>query len=108
MGGLINILEYGLDKNINNCYMCALYENYLFEDEEDIMYKSSTIPHCLAKHDVDKAGALIPDFDRLIARECHSPSYHKLLLIDSELREAVTLKEAHDIFIKKYINNTNK
>jgi hypothetical protein len=87
--------------------MCALYENYLCNEEEGMKYKSEINPHCLAKHDVDENGTVIPGFDRLIARDCHAPSYHKLLLIDSELRDAVTLEEAYHLFVNKYIDKPN-
>lgn len=95
------------DKNSKNCYMCALYENYLYDDYEGIMYKPSHYPHCLSKHDMDKNGALISDFDRYIDRECHAPSYHKLLLVDEDLRNASNLDDAYHIFSRKYLNNTN-
>lgn len=101
---LISIIEYDLQQYIRNCHMCALYENYILDDDDEGLYKSDRTPHCLAKHDVDESGAIDPDFDRYIPRDCHAPSYQKLILIDSELRDAKTLKETRDIFMKKYIN----
>jgi hypothetical protein len=87
--------------------MCALYENYLFNDEDGMRYKSNLNPHCLAKHDINAVGTIIPSFDRHIDRDCHAPSYHKLVLIDTDLRDAVTLEEAYQLFISKYIGEPN-
>lgn len=96
-----------IDENYRNCYMCALYENYLCDEEEGMKYKSNCNPHCLAKHDVNALGIVIPDFDRYTDRDCHAPSYHKLVLIDNDLRDAATLEETYHLFVEKYIGELN-
>ena len=98
---------HSIDKNNKNCFMCALYENYLCNEEDGMKYVPSSFPHCLAKRDVNKDGAVISDFDRYIDRECHAPSYHKLVLVDNDLRNAATLEEAYNLFARKYIGETD-
>jgi hypothetical protein len=87
--------------------MCALYENYLINEEDGMNYEPNSFPHCLANRDRNNDGTIILDFDRYIDRECHAPSYHKLLLVDDELSNASTLEEAYNIFAQKYIGETN-